>query len=73
MRTKRYFENRENKRKMGLLGHKLDSNVETDLKERVCNNVGWILGRVSSPLCVCENWEGYVVKHNCVSEDNKTN
>jgi len=25
------------------------------------------LGSVSSPLCVCENWKGYVVKHNYVS------
>jgi len=25
------------------------------------------LGSVSSPLCVCENWKGYVVKHNYVN------
>ena len=24
------------------------------------------LGSVSSPLCVCENWKGYVVKHKYV-------
>jgi len=24
-------------------------------------------GSVSSPLCVCENWKGYVVKHNYVN------
>jgi len=26
-----------------------------------------LLGSVSSPLCVCENWKWYVVKHNCVN------
>jgi len=25
------------------------------------------LGGVSSPLCVCENWKGYAVKHNCAN------
>jgi hypothetical protein len=25
------------------------------------------VGSVSSPLCVCENWKGYVVKHNYVN------
>jgi len=24
---------------------------------------------VSTPLCVCENWKGYVVKHNYVNYD----
>jgi len=25
------------------------------------------LGSVSSPLCVCESWKGYAVKHNYVN------
>ena len=40
---KMLFWKRERKRKMGLFRHKLDANVETDLKETVYNNVGWIL------------------------------
>jgi len=27
------------------------------------------LGSVSSPLCVCESWKGYAVKHNYVNWD----
>jgi len=36
----------------------------------------WVLGmpesivlhlEVCHPRCVCENWKGYVVKHNCVN------
>ena len=26
------------------------------------------LGSVSSPLCVCETWKRYVVKHNLITE-----
>ena len=26
----------------------------------------WVL-EVCHPRCVCENWKGYVVKHNCVN------
>jgi len=27
------------------------------------------VGSLPSPLCVCENWKGYVVKHNYVNSD----
>jgi len=32
------------------------------------NNLPKLLGSVSSPLCVCETWKLYIVKHNCVTQ-----
>ena len=26
-----------------------------------------VVGKVSSQLCVCDNWKGYAVKYNCVN------
>jgi len=33
-----------------------DYNVDYHIAKEVCH-----------PRCVCENWKGYVVKHNCVN------